>query len=110
MENQYQPAICIVCGAPYLTPGDSLQLGCPDCTRRLPAALIKACSDPFDYVARLRSGEIIRFSSADVTGDYAHLYLEGVPADANEELLYSFDRGIDVRVADIVWCADAPEG
>lgn len=100
---------CVVCG--QFAEADAA-LGCASCQARLPASLIKACCDPFDYALRLRTGEIIRFESARVVGAYAHLTGQGsVAGEATfDGLMFPFPRGMDVRLDDIVWCADAPEG
>jgi len=88
---------------------------CPDCARKYPRSLLKAVSDPFDYALKLRTGEIIRFTQASISGDYATLYGDSLsyerPLDNEDNNLpYPFPRGLDVRVSDIVWCADAPAG
>lgn len=82
----------------------------------LPDALEKACSDhPWDYVLGLRDGSIIRFSGASYEGgEWVHIetsdlvYTEG--EDKRRVLPFSFDRGLDIRVSDISWVADAPYG
>ena len=89
---------------------------CESCRYLYPPALLKAAGDYFDYALRLSTGEIIRFRSAKIHGDYATLYGGdgGYEAQSllkdNPSLPFSFDRGIDVRVSEIVWCADAPNG
>jgi hypothetical protein len=81
---------------------------CKTCQRRYPPSLIKASLDEYDYACRLVTGEIIRFTSAAIHGDYVTL---GVNTEEQERPLpFTFDRGIDVRIKDIVWCADAPNG
>lgn len=75
---------------------------CSKCERRIPHSLLKAVTDPFMYALRLRSGETLEFAEARISGDYAHLI--DVKGGA-----FPFPRGLDVRVDDIVWCADAPE-
>ena len=75
-------------------------------------ALAKACSDPFDYALKLRTGEVIRFAEARIISP-GWINLDVVPAhwdQAGNNLPYSADRGVDVRIADIVWVMDAPEG
>jgi hypothetical protein len=47
---------------------------CDSCQRLYPPSLLKAAADYFDYVLRLSSGEIIRFCSAEINGDYVTLY------------------------------------
>jgi hypothetical protein len=81
---------------------------CYPCQKRYPASLLKASVDPFDYALKLITGEVVRFESASINGDYVHL--EGVRSDDSGGLPYGFARGVDVRVDAIAWCADAPEG
>jgi len=79
-------------------------------------ALAKACYDEFDYALRLRTGEVIRFRFATYLGDgWVHLDLEGCEQSDHYPLAFSklargVDRGVDVRLSDIVWVMDAPEG
>jgi len=77
----------------------------------LPDALIKACFDTFDYALALRNGYVIRFEAASVSSDgkWVHLQMD-YTLHAMTGIDYSFDRGIDVRIEDILWVADAPEG
>jgi len=76
------------------------------------AALAKACQDCFDYAMKLRTGEVINFSFAEViNNEWVHLTLK----ETNEQpianrIAYPADRGVDVRMSDIVWVMDAPEG
>jgi hypothetical protein len=76
------------------------------------SALAKACSDPFDYALKLRTGEVIRFTEARIISS-GWVHLDVVPAHWDQEgnnMPYPADRGVDVRIADIVWVMDAPEG
>jgi hypothetical protein len=75
-------------------------------------ALAKACSDNFDYALKLRTGEVIRFSEARlISSGWIHLdVMEPDCQPAGPSLPYPADRGVDVRIADIVWVMDAPEG
>lgn len=81
----------------------------------LPAALGKAIDDPFDYALGLRTGQIVFFTSASLSKNrqWVHLDLDNsfVHRDQEKgEIELPFERGLDVRVADIVWVADAPYG
>ena len=73
-------------------------------------ALAKSLHDPFDYALKLRTGEVIRYDDASlISKDWLHLRgarLDGGWKDENPR----FDRGIDVRISDIVWAKDAPYG
>lgn len=63
-----------------------------------PPALAKACSDPFFYQLKLRTGETIDFESAEpINSEWVHIHDD-------------HPRGMDVRVADIVFVIDAPNG
>lgn len=82
---------------------------------RYPPSLLKATEDHFDYALKLTTGEVIRFTEATIHGDYVTLHPEGGvdgrgfdPSLGNRQ--FSCPRGVDVRVDQIVWCADAPEG
>lgn len=73
-------------------------------------ALCKACYDVFDYALQLRNGTVIRFEFAKIIStDWLHLDMWTSP-DKGSTLPYAADRGIDVRISDIVWVMDAPEG
>lgn len=90
--------------------------------RGYPDALAKAVFDQsFDYALRLRTGEMIEFVGATPRpGGWVYLNVEyhydpvsrthskGQHQTAKHP--YLFARGVDVRVSDIVWVADAPNG
>lgn len=84
-----------------------------------PWPLAKACVDYFHYALGLRDGTVIYFTKATASDDGLWVTL----APENLQLTpawpttiravigsYNFERGLVVRVADIVWCADAPFG
>ena len=75
-------------------------------------ALAKSCQDHFHYALRLRTGEVIAFTDAElISNEWVHLALEK-PEDQPEanRLEYVYGRGVDVRISDIVWVMDAPCG
>ena len=73
-----------------------------------PDALIKACCDVFEFELQLRTGTVIRFSHArPVNREWVHIVLDDVD---QKHSMSRCPRGIDVRVADIVYVADAPDG
>ncbi len=96
--------------------------------RGYPPALAKACVDnPWQYAVRLRTGEGWLFEGAHPVSDtWVHLervtpleqiHVDGAPPLGSPAHQYTmpqepmiFDRGIDVRLRDIVWVADAPWG
>jgi hypothetical protein len=104
---------CVCCGRPTAVDDEFLKdLACRRCRRRLPPALVKAVGDRFQYACRLRTGDIVRFTGATIRGEYATLELDTQlwPEDPAREVPYPFPRGLDVRIVDIVWCGDAPDG
>jgi len=76
-----------------------------------PEALVKAVHDQFDYAAGVRGLGIVRFELARPMGlRWLHLDLypgHGPVVDPPIQQ-FCFARGIDVRLRDIVWVADAP--
>jgi hypothetical protein len=87
-------------------------------------ALAKACWDSFDYAMMLRSGTVVYFrearpvSAAWVTLKEIHAVMPSSKfrPDVYPKPMFCrgdetvFPRGLDVRVDDIVWIADAPHG
>lgn len=75
-------------------------------------ALAKAIHDPFDYALRLRTGEIVAFEFAEIIDkDWVRLTLKPHNNQPPKTRLpFPAPRGIDVRLSDIVWVMDAPEG
>ena len=78
----------------------------------VPVSLYIATLDHFDFALKIRTGEVIRFSEAEICGEFVHLcYRPGWDEEESVEgLIYPCPRGVDVRISDIVWCANAPEG
>jgi hypothetical protein len=90
-----------------------------------PDALMKAVNDSYRYACQLRTGVVVAFERAavvDAAGCWVRLHssaFETMPAvtvqltTASENVTarhLTFGRGLEVRVADIVWVADAPDG
>lgn len=75
-------------------------------------ALAKACYDPFDYALKLKTGEVIRFESARfISPEWIHIEVMPIDDQPNQNRLpYPAIRGMDIRIADIVWVMDAPMG
>ncbi len=76
------------------------------CTRQCSNVLAKCVSDQFTYYLRVRTGEVFQFEIAEIFGEWLHLencrIVEcGTPLSAGE-----MQRGIDVRLSDIVWIQD----
>ena len=76
------------------------------------SALSKACFDHFDYAMKLRTGEVINFSDAKVlSGDWVWINVKPTDEQPTENrIAYPAERGMDVRLSDIVWVMDAPCG
>jgi hypothetical protein len=121
-KENWEPRTCAVCGEAVVRPSPAHDTHhCSRCAQRYPPSLIKACQDqPWDYMLRLRTGEVLRFEGAAIHGDYATITLrtdafygdpDGLARERKSTPLPAWMmRGLDVRVADIVWCADAPNG
>lgn len=96
-------------------------------TDSIPYPLAKSCGDPFIYAMKLRSGEIVVYEEANIKGEWVNL--SGIkefhqpslvahpvpPPRTYPQLLdlngpMTFERGMSVRISDIVWVADAPWG
>jgi hypothetical protein len=108
MNNEQRPVEkCVACNNGETDLMDGI---CGTCRTKYPVSLLKALGVPSLYYAvGLRTGEIIRFSDASIHGEFAHV--TGVEYGDGETISPRFcDRGIDIRIADIVWCADVPEG
>lgn len=87
----------------------------------IPDALSKAMGDPFVYALGLRNGQVIAFESARLSNDGLWVHL--TPYDGYGLQVHSdgscypmtgvtmpFERGLDVRLSEIIWVADAPWG
>jgi hypothetical protein len=86
-----------------------------------PPALIKAVDDPFDYALRLKDGSLIFFEYAVPCGknnEWVSLHFQDMHYGSKVwgmSFNHNFniggkDRGLEVRVSEIVWAADAPYG
>lgn len=109
--------VCARCGEPLRTSVLTIYGGdwpdwpvCEFCRRHCPQSLLKACIDPFSYALRLRTGDVIEFESATIHGDFVTLKNDAPETALSGGLPFPCPRGVDVRLDDIVWCADAPHG
>lgn len=73
----------------------------------------KSMSDPFSYTAKLRTGELVVFESSQFYPGRSFIHLVGVemirPPGSDSEFPVkdtAFERGVDVRISDIVWVRD----
>jgi hypothetical protein len=99
---------CSICNdtvGGVIVEGDYSRWECPECRQKYPMPIRKANSDMFHYALGLRNGSVFQFDSCTIRGDWVHL--DAVTTDSPD---LPFDRGVYVRVEDIVWCADAPYG
>lgn len=84
-----------------------------------PDALIKATFDSFEYALMLKTGAVLYFTDATpiCDGSWVALTLDRVHCEVPDTWSSSsvcvppfFERGIEVRVSEIVWVADCPYG
>lgn len=105
---------CSQCGSLLDRDGTGIEWGdwwCDECKRRYPESLLKAVGDYFEYALQLRSGQVIYFSQATIKGEWVELCIDAWSQEANARNgMPLLERGVDVRMSDIVWCADAPNG
>jgi hypothetical protein len=91
---------------------DEIHNNLEDTTGDFPPALEKAFDDqPWDYMLGLRDGRTIRFGGARLCkgGKWVTL-LEFNGTTQISGVDHRFPRGIDVRISDIMWVTDAPDG
>lgn len=112
-EQPDETARCMACGEEIEGEPDGPPEVCTECEARYPASLIKALGDEFDYAMGLRNGTVLRFQSARITGEWVTIEL----FEPNEQPVKGFNkgeypcpRGVDIRISEIIWCADAPQG
>lgn len=95
------------------------EVPCPECAKSWPSVLRKACFDsPWLYELRLSTGEQLRFTGVDYDeSDSENALLTGVRFGWYDDFGRWVNgggpdcgRGVCVRVSNIVWCIDAPEG
>ena len=114
-ENSRIRLDCSCCGKeiPTIVPDNDKKLCfcvCEDCQAKMPNALITACQDkPWQYALGLKDGTVIEFEGASVQGDWIHLERNDYH-DHKTVYGYPMERGMEVRLSEIVWCANAPNG
>ncbi len=72
-----------------------------------PPALAKACTDDFSYALKLKNGDEFRFSQARPI-DKTWVRIDGLIVPEGDTTV--FPRGLEIRVDQIAWVCDAPEG
>lgn len=88
-------------------PPPPYELGAPE---DWPDVLIKAIGDnPFEYLLVLRNGTVIEFVGARLTSRKGWVHLDQPSIVENKNVSVS-ERGIEIRVADIIAIVDAPRG
>lgn len=80
-----------------------------------PSYLAKAAMDPFTYAMGLRTGAVLVFETARaITGSPEWVRILAISEQTGlvspTSYPFSMDRGMDIRLSDIVWVADAPYG
>ena len=111
---------CDICGDVYPVEAGEAGYYCPVCLDCYPPALIKATCDPFDYAVKVRDIGVLEFEHASIHGEWATIYPHGGTFNRPfhdqryghelQSLPYNMDRGLEIRVNDIIWIADAPNG
>jgi hypothetical protein len=84
---------------------------CDACGKRLGSHLIKGCVDPFDYALGTKSGLIVRWTGeiAIIEGEWLNIP-EGKLEILGLGAPWPLPRGLQIRISEIVWVADAPQG
>ena len=77
-----------------------------------PPALIKAREDNWDYAMGLMDGSVLLFSQATphAGGQWVHLEEIRPRSGPIAAVEINWDRGMDIRLAEIAWVSDAPFG
>ena len=102
MEPNSKPK-CVACGN-SLTDGNPH--ACGQCRRRYPPSLINSAVESSFYLLTLTTGESYRFGRSAILGEYATIYEGENDHEPDEGELIPGRRGTDVRVSEIVTCAD----
>jgi hypothetical protein len=87
---------------------------CPSCIMKYPPAILKAMGDPFIYAIGLRDGTVLFIECVtEIHGDWITVRLSEETSEHVERMRRTFPpcpRGLNIRLSDIVWAADAPYG
>lgn len=99
---------CPICGQRL---ADETETWCERCRRVYPWPLLKATMNNWNFYAKLRTGEVIRFAEASISGVWITLKQVELLNSAEFSVLEHEDpimygRGLVVQLGDIVWCAD----
>jgi hypothetical protein len=118
--------VCDICGVNIVGTGidenEPPPFACQVCKSKYPPALLKATCDPFLYALGLRDGTVVDFESAEIYGEWVTIHGEndesgrsGMSDESGESSGSRWKgrdcpRGVDIRLSEIVWVADAPNG
>jgi hypothetical protein len=114
-ENVGTAERCRVRGCTRIAGGPHDECLCAEHCRVFPPALAKAASDPFMYAIGLVTGEVVYFHMCVLwDGGWVTLHpesdIDGFLPGHGQDFRVRAQRGLDVRVDHVVWCADAPDG
>lgn len=116
LQSLHGANVCSQCQSPSLDARAEWDTWCPDCVARYGTHLLKATVDYFDYAMRLTSGDLIYFNLARIQGEWIYVggddfqnatWHDGPPRATQNP---PFDRGLQIHLSAIAWCADAPFG
>ena len=114
--------VCDICGVnivcTVIDENEPPPFACQVCKSKYPPALLKASADPFSYALGLRDGTVVDFESAEINGEWVTIIINdtvipGVPINLITGHGWKgreCPRGVDIRLSEIVWVADAPNG
>lgn len=109
-EKKLVKSTCEQCGNSFIAPEDAYAGHCEACEQKYGSHLLKAATDPFDYAIGLRDGMVLRWTGGTCTirGDWVHI--PQPDQEPGKFLPFPFERGLQVRLSEIAWVADAPNG
>ena len=77
--------------------------------KRLGCHLEKATLDHFEYALQLKNGVVFYFEEASVRGEWVYLHdIKFHSVGVEDQLDFNFERGVQIRLSEIAWIADAP--
>lgn len=83
---------------------------CDACEEKFGPHLGKALCDPFDYAIGLKNGHVFRLVGGDVSIVGEWLIINGIEEHTVPLKSSTFPRGMQLRLSEVAWIADAPEG
>ena len=85
-----------------------LPMFCQTCVDKYGNTMLKAVVDPFCYAFGLKSGMVLWVETIAINKDW--VYFPKPESDFSTKLTFPFERGLQVRLDEIAWVADAPRG